>query len=115
MTRMELVQLVLAQARSNGFQFRRWYVGWLGLPWEGAQKAAEILSDGRRYYSLLFSRDFAQNFWKSGGEIDAADAGPDVSAPDGQRDDRNGGAETLYPATDPPRRMAVPSSPDGRG
>jgi hypothetical protein len=69
MTRMELLQLLLAQARSNGFQFRRWYVGWLGLPWESPQKAAEVLSEGRRYYALLFSSTFAESFWKSGSEM----------------------------------------------
>lgn len=66
MTRFELLQLILGQARSNGFQFRRWYVGWLGLPWEGARQAAEVLCDGRRYYALLFSQEFAKSFWKAG-------------------------------------------------
>ena len=69
MTRLELLQLVLAQARSNGFHFRRWYVSWLGMPWEGSRQATEILSENRRYYSLLFSRNFAESFWKSGGEM----------------------------------------------
>ncbi len=69
MTRIELLQLLLAQARSNGFHFRRWYVGWLGVPWEGVQKAVDVLSHERRYYALLFSRDFAESFWKSGSEM----------------------------------------------
>ena len=66
MTRFELIQLLVAHARSNGFQYRRWYVSWLGAPWKGSRKANELLSEERRYYSLLFSREFAQSFWKSG-------------------------------------------------
>ena len=41
----------------------------LGLPWDGFQNATEILSESRRYYALLFSRDFAESFWKSGSEM----------------------------------------------
>jgi hypothetical protein len=66
MTRFELLQLLLGQARANGFQFRKWYVGKLGLPWTDAQKAIETLSVERRYYSLLFSHEFASHFWKAG-------------------------------------------------
>ena len=66
MTRFELLQLLLGQARSNGFQFRRWYVGWLGLPWEGSQQAIEVLCERRLYYALLFSHEFAKSFWKGG-------------------------------------------------
>ena len=66
MTRFELVQLVVAQARSNGFQYKRWYVTWLGMPWESARQATEVLCENRRYYALLFSREFAESFWKMG-------------------------------------------------
>jgi hypothetical protein len=66
MTRVELLQLLVGQARSNGFEFRRWYVGKLGLPWENARKAVEMLALERRYYALLFSHEFASNFWKAG-------------------------------------------------
>ena len=69
MTRFELLHLVLGQARSNGFQYRRWYASWLGLPWEGSRKATELLCDGRRYYALLFSREFAESFWKGGQQM----------------------------------------------
>lgn len=69
MTRFELLNLVLGQARSNGFQYRRWYASWLGLPWEGSRRATELLCDGRRYYALLFSREFAESFWKSGQQM----------------------------------------------
>jgi hypothetical protein len=65
MTRLELLKLVIGQARTNGFAFKRWYVVWLGLPWKGAVAAAGELSANRRYYSLLFSHEFAESFWKS--------------------------------------------------
>ncbi len=66
MTRIELLRLLVGQARANGFEFRRWYTGRLGRPWIDAQKAIEDLAAERRYYALLFSHDFASNFWKSG-------------------------------------------------
>jgi hypothetical protein len=66
MTRVELLQLLVGQARSNGFEFRRWYVGKLGLPWDNARKAVEMLAVERRYYALLFSHEFASSFWKAG-------------------------------------------------
>jgi hypothetical protein len=66
MTRSELLHLLVGQARANGFQFRKWYVGKLGLPWTDAQKAIEVLAIERRYYALLFSHDFASHFWKAG-------------------------------------------------
>ncbi|MCU1321542.1 MAG: hypothetical protein JWM43_1191 [Acidobacteriaceae bacterium] len=69
MTRFELLQLLIGQARSNGFEFRKWYVGKLRLPWESASHAVEMLADQRRYYSLLFSHEFAESFWKAGQRI----------------------------------------------
>lgn len=66
MTRFELLQLLVGQARSNGFEFRRWYVSKLGLRWPGTRQAVETLSAERRYYALLFSHEFASNFWKAG-------------------------------------------------
>jgi hypothetical protein len=66
MTRVELLQLLVGQARTNGFEFRRWYVGKLGLPWQNARQAVETLAAERRYYALLFSHEFASSFWKPG-------------------------------------------------
>jgi len=66
MTRFELLQLLVGQARSNGFEFRKWYVNKLGLPWQSAREAVETLSAERRYYALLFSHEFASSFWKPG-------------------------------------------------
>jgi hypothetical protein len=69
MTRIELIRLLVGQARANGFEFRKWYTSKLGRPWIDSQKAIEDLAAERRYYTLLFSHDFASHFWKSGGQI----------------------------------------------
>ena len=69
MTRTELLQLLLGQARANGFEFRRWYTSRLGLPWSSTKQAIDVLAAERRYYALLFSHEFAQNFWKAGEKI----------------------------------------------
>jgi hypothetical protein len=66
MTRFELLHLLVAQARANGFEFRKWYISRLGLPWETTRQAVEMLCAERRYYALLFSHEFASNFWKAG-------------------------------------------------
>ena len=69
MTRFELLHLLVAQARANGFEFRKWYISRLGLPWETTRQAVEMLCAERRYYALLFSHEFASNFWKAGERI----------------------------------------------
>lgn len=69
MTRFELLWLLIGQARANGFEFRRWYTAKLGLPWQNARAATEVLNTERRYYALLFSHDFAQHFWKPGEKL----------------------------------------------
>ena len=66
MTRIELLWLLIGQARTNGFEFRRWFVGKLGIPWEGAELAVTLLAAERHYYTLLFCHDFASQFWKAG-------------------------------------------------
>jgi hypothetical protein len=69
MTKFELLQLLVAQARANGFEFRKWYIGKMGLQWETTRLALETLCTQRRYYGLLFSHDFASSFWKAGERI----------------------------------------------
>lgn len=69
MTRFELVQLLVAQARANGFEFRKWYISKLGLPWQTTREAVETLCAEKRYYALLFSHEFASSFWKAGERI----------------------------------------------
>jgi hypothetical protein len=69
MTKQQLIQLLVGQARANGFEFRKWYTGKLGRTWENAQQALEDLASERRYYVLLFSHEFASHFWKAGEQI----------------------------------------------
>jgi hypothetical protein len=69
MTRFELLHLLVSQARANGFEFRKWYIAKLGLPWETTRQAVETLCAERRYYALLFSHEFASTFWKAGEQI----------------------------------------------
>ena len=69
MTRLELILLLVGQAKQNGFQLKRWYPKTLGLPWQSSRHACEMLAAERRYYILLFSHEFAESFWKAGAEI----------------------------------------------
>jgi hypothetical protein len=69
MTRFELLSALIRQARTNGFEFRKWYTGYVRLPWTGFEPAVQSLLEHRHYYALLFSHDFAQCIWKSGADI----------------------------------------------
>jgi len=69
MTRFELLQLLVGQARHNGFEFRKWFVADTGISWPGGKEALAWLSEGRRAATLLFSHNFASHFWKSGEPI----------------------------------------------
>jgi hypothetical protein len=69
MTRLEMLTIVVGRARSHGFEFKKWYVGRMHLPWISAEAALNLLEQQRRYYALLYSHDFAKAFWKSGEEI----------------------------------------------
>lgn len=69
MTRQEMLYLLLLQAKANGFQFRKWYRKYLHPDWLDFAAALAYMAAGKRYYSLLFSHDFAKCFWKPGGQI----------------------------------------------
>lgn len=69
MNRIELLKILVGQARRNGFEFRRWYTSTLELPWINAEAGFKVLATQRRYVILLFSHEFASTFWKSGSEI----------------------------------------------
>jgi hypothetical protein len=69
MTRLELLTVLVARARANGFDFRGWYTSRLGLPWISAEASLRLLADQRRYYALLFSHEFAYAYWKAGEAI----------------------------------------------
>jgi hypothetical protein len=69
MTRLDLLKILVGQARANGFEFRRWYTSRLDVPWISAEAAFKLLASQRRYYALLFSHEFASTFWKPGSEM----------------------------------------------
>jgi hypothetical protein len=69
MTRLDLLKILVGQARTNGFEFRRWYTARLGVPWISSDAALQLLSTQRRYYALLFSHEFASAFWRAGTEM----------------------------------------------
>ncbi len=69
MTRLDLLKILVGQARTNGFDFRYWYTTSLRRPWGGQNAAIEAIADERRYYALLFNHQFAQSFWKAGTTI----------------------------------------------
>ena len=69
MTRKELLRMVILRARVHGFEFRRWFQSHIEPTWNGFDDALTTLEAGRRYYALLFSHDFARNFWKKGTQI----------------------------------------------
>jgi hypothetical protein len=66
MTRVDLLRALVRQAKSNGFEFRRWYTTRMALPWISFDAATQALSNQRRYYALLFEHEFAQAFWRAG-------------------------------------------------
>ena len=69
MTKIELLELLVGQARQNGFAFRKWFTLRLEQPWPGQKEAMASLAENRRYYMLLFSHEFASTFWKAGEQI----------------------------------------------
>jgi hypothetical protein len=69
MTRQELLRIIIRQARANDFLFRKWYQSAIAPSWTSFDDAVEILSEGRRYYALLFAHEFARAFWKQGAKI----------------------------------------------
>ena len=69
MTRPELLQLLIQQARTHGFAFRKWFAACSGIPWSGADHAVEWLSRGERVSMLLFSQEFARFYWQKGERI----------------------------------------------
>ncbi|MFZ0745147.1 MAG: hypothetical protein WAM85_12130 [Terracidiphilus sp.] len=69
MSRIELLGLLLNQAQFNGFEFRRWFQSHILPSWPGGEQAIALLASEGRYYSLLFSHDFARCFWRTGALI----------------------------------------------
>ena len=69
MTRRALLRMLVLRARAHGFEFRKWYQANIEPEWQDFSHAIGVLEAGRRYYALLFSHEFARNFWKKGTQI----------------------------------------------
>jgi len=69
MTRGELLHLLIGQGRTRGFEFRRWFVQNTGETWSSYAEALQWLAKGKRAHMLLFSHEFAKNFFQSGERI----------------------------------------------
>lgn len=69
MTRGELLHLLIGQGRTRGFEFRRWFVQNTGETWISYAEALQWLAKGKRAHMLLFSHEFAKNFFQSGERI----------------------------------------------
>lgn len=69
MDRKEKLRRLLNQAQFNGFQFREWYQSHVRPVWPGTEQALTLLASEGRFYTLLFSHEFAQSFWRAGSRI----------------------------------------------
>ena len=69
MNRKELLRLLLNQAQFNGFEFRRWFQSHVRPHWPGTEAATALLAEEGRHYTLLFSHEFAQCFWRTGAHM----------------------------------------------
>jgi hypothetical protein len=69
MTRVQFLQLLVQQARENGFSFRKWFVSTTAVTWTSSGDAITWLSRGDRVLLLLFSQGFARCFWRSGERV----------------------------------------------
>lgn len=69
MTRTELLQHLIKQARENGFEFRKWFRLHTARPWTSALEAVDWLAQGDRAHMLLFSHSFARAFFCEGGRL----------------------------------------------
>jgi hypothetical protein len=69
MNRKEMLELVVNHAQFNGFEFRRWFQLHVRQTWPGTEEALHLLASEGRYYTLLFSHEFARCFWRAGARI----------------------------------------------
>jgi hypothetical protein len=69
MNRKEMLRLLLNHAQLNGFELRHWFQRHIQTIWPGAEQALSLLAGEGRYYTLLFSHDFARCFWRTGAQI----------------------------------------------
>jgi len=72
MDRIEILRRLVNQAQCNGFAFERWFQTQIQKAWPGLEPALALLAGEGRYYSLLFSHEFARSFWRTGAQISFA-------------------------------------------
>ena len=60
MNRKDVLRLLVNQAQSNGFEFRRWFQKNIETAWPGTEQALATLATEGRYFALVFSHDFVQ-------------------------------------------------------
>ena len=70
MTRLDLLKILIGQARENGFDFRQWYTTCLRLPWESQQAALHTIDTAATLLRTCSSTTTShQAFWKAGQTI----------------------------------------------
>jgi hypothetical protein len=69
MNRKDVLSILVHHAKTNGFDFRRWFESKVAREWSGTENAIDELCYGRRYFALLFSHEFARSFWNQGMHI----------------------------------------------
>lgn len=69
MTKQDILRILIRQARTNGFEFRKWFQHKIDSPWSGFENAIDLLAGGRRYYALIYSHEFVRCFWKQGAQM----------------------------------------------
>jgi hypothetical protein len=69
MTRRDTLFVLITQARTNGFDFRRWFRSTISPSWTEEGEAIELLDSEGRYFALIFSHDFARALWKKGEQM----------------------------------------------
>jgi hypothetical protein len=69
MTRQETLRILISQALTNGFDFRRWFQTNILPDWPGAEEAVTLLATEGRFNALIFSHDFARSLWKKGAQM----------------------------------------------
>ncbi len=115
MTRFQLLQLLVGQARVNGFEFRRWYVGRLGLKWTNAQEALETLAAERRVLCAAVLPRLRGKVLEVRREDHVPGSDAELSTADGGWIDRDGDAQGLHAAERSGGCMALSSARDGAG
>jgi hypothetical protein len=69
MTRTQTLLILISQAHTNGFDFRRWYMANVSQEWPGIEHAVALINSQSRYYALIFSHDFARALCKQGAQM----------------------------------------------